>query len=268
VISVTSLGSGSSGNAFVVQTQQTVLFLDCGVGIRTIKKAMSQTPLDGRDAGLIISHEHADHIRALRVFEQLPQVQVAGSNGTLDALGRESKWLGWPLQERHTLGDLAVTLIPVEHDAAEPCGFLIESPQTTIAVITDLGIETAPVREAIQEADLLVIESNYDEAMLQSSTYPAHLKRRIRGPLGHLGNQNCAELLAGGLTTKTRRVWLAHLSENNNRPGIAEETIRRALFNQLPANAIRALPRRDLQDLFAEPPDLIDPIQTALPLGR
>lgn len=127
------------------------------------------------------------------------------------------------------IGRLSITPVSVSHDASEPVGFVIEDGDARVAVFTDLGEPNGDVATAIRGARLVVLESNYDETMLQNGPYPIHLKRRIRGPRGHLANHDCARLLSERINADTTDIWLAHLSKNNNRPQVARSTTQVAL---------------------------------------
>ena len=220
---VTSFGSGSNGNAFLVQSGTTSLLIDAGVPIRLLRSGLKQAGVDdGQLTAALISHEHIDHVRSLPQLLRYQTAPFLATGGTIRALRTTN--VGWSRitpAESFAVEALTVTPIGVSHDAEEPVGFLIQERDVRVAIFTDLGEANTDVCSALSGAALIVLESNYDERMLQAGPYPAHLKRRIRGPLGHLGNHACAELLAGHAGKQTSDVWLAHLSEKNNRPDIA-----------------------------------------------
>ncbi len=142
-----------------------------------------------------------------------------------------------------SIDSLAVTPIGVSHDAEEPVGFLFQDGNTRVAIFTDLGEPNADVAAAMAGASLVVLESNYDEEMLRCGPYPVHLKRRIRGPLGHLANSACAGLLEQTIDGQTTDVWLAHLSEKNNRPSIARAVTETTLKSSQKSIHVVTLPR-------------------------
>jgi phosphoribosyl 1,2-cyclic phosphodiesterase len=151
-----------------------------------------------------------------------------------------------------SLANFEVTAIQVSHDAAQPCGFLLRCDGTAVTVLTDLGCASAAAAEAIAESDLVVLEANHDETMLRTGPYPIHLKRRIASDGGHLSNDSSAELLATALTGTTHlpTIWLAHLSETNNRPQLAKKTVQSRLLKcgwQLP---VESLPRRGFSGIW------------------
>jgi phosphoribosyl 1,2-cyclic phosphodiesterase len=223
---VTSFGSGSNGNAFLVQSGTTSLLIDAGVPIRLLRTGLMQAGVDdGMLTAALISHEHIDHVRSLPQLLRYQPVPYLATAGTIRALRTtDADWSRIAPSESFALDDLTVTPITVSHDAEEPVGFLIQEGDVRAAIFTDLGEPNGDVCSALSSAMLVVLESNYDEQMLQSGPYPSHLKRRIRGPLGHLGNHTCADLLANHIGERTADVWLAHLSEKNNRPDIARAT--------------------------------------------
>ncbi|MBX6342174.1 MAG: MBL fold metallo-hydrolase, partial [Thermomicrobiaceae bacterium] len=171
---------------------------------------------------------------------------ILGTEGTLASIEASPSW-SWERLTPHRpveIGDLRVRPIPVPHDAAEPVGFVVEDHECRVAIFTDLGHVPDGLDVVIQGADLVVFEANYDERMLASGRYPAHLKRRIRGPRGHLSNDACGAFLARTLTSSTTDVWLAHLSQNNNRPAVALGAVRGHLSSLPVRCAVTPLPRR------------------------
>jgi phosphoribosyl 1,2-cyclic phosphodiesterase len=214
-----SLGSGSSGNAFLLETQDQRILFDCGVGVRAIHRALVESDLP---LTIMISHEHTDHVRSLASVLKKRDCQVIATGGTLAAIGRKPGWQVVKCGSRVSSGGVTVSFIPVSHDAAEPAGFLIEAGEAQIALLTDLGSPSSDVLDAVASSDVVVLESNYDEGMLRRGRYPAHLKRRIRSAFGHLSNDDCAATLSQAVRSDATGVWLCHLSHNNNTPEAAE----------------------------------------------
>jgi phosphoribosyl 1,2-cyclic phosphodiesterase len=246
MLSVRSLGSGSSGNALIVDDGSTVVLVDCGVMLSAIATGLASLGRQIDDlSAVLVSHEHADHIRSLdRLIRK--GVPVVCTAGTASAAGlRPTGFERIDLGESRDVRSLAVTSIPVCHDALEPCGFLLQTGRATIAIVTDAGCASADMTTAMAAADLIVLESNHDERMLRRGPYPAPLKRRVLSNEGHLSNDSCADLLASTAkqTTKQPSVWLAHLSAVNNRPDLAvTTTVRRLLVNRHEWS-VEALPR-------------------------
>jgi phosphoribosyl 1,2-cyclic phosphodiesterase len=252
-VKLTSLGSGSSGNAFLLQTDEQTILLDCGVGARTIQKVLLGCTAPST---VILSHEHSDHVKSLKSVLRRHACEVVATPGTLGAIGHEAGWRNAQTGSRLDFGSVSISFVGVSHDAAEPCGFLLESADLRIAIVTDLGVVNTDVLDAISAADFVVLESNYDEGMLRSSHYPAHLKRRIRSEVGHLSNEDCAAALVHSLTSKTRAVWLSHLSHNNNTPVAAVATVREALMASGKDVPVTALARFDTSQIlpYSAPP--------------
>jgi phosphoribosyl 1,2-cyclic phosphodiesterase len=254
LLAVTSLGSGSAGNALLVRTTGAVLLVDCGVGVRRLLRALDAVGLTMADVdALLISHEHSDHIRELPRFV-MQGTTVLSTRGSARAanvptqLWEETR-AGHPVR----LGAVEIMAIPVCHDAADPCGFLIRSAAGSVTVVTDLGCPSPAAVEAIAESRLVVLEANHDEAMLRRGPYPPDLQRRILSDSGHLSNAGCADLLVRAIrgSTQPPTVWLAHLSETNNRPYLAKQTVQRRLAQVGLRLDLHALPRREINETWS-----------------
>lgn len=243
---LTCFGSGSDGNAMLVQSGGTSILLDAGVPIRRLQAGLAAA--GAGDVGLsaiLVSHEHHDHISALARLESLYICPRFCTEGTLRELAPSDRNLWETLLPEQTfkVGTIEITAIRVAHDAAEPVGYFFDDGETRAAIFTDLGETSEALIEPIRTSQIVVLEANYDEVMLARGRYPAHLKRRIRGPLGHLGNEDCAHFLSSHLTSATLDIWLAHLSQNNNRPSLARTAIVSQLSCEGCGIGVRALPR-------------------------
>lgn len=248
-VTVTSLGSGSSGNALLVQTSTATILVDCGVGVRKMTNALATSGkrLTDIDA-VLLSHEHVDHNRETGRLQRAGAT-IISTQGTASSSNLDPE-LALPLTDGGSVSfrGLDITGIRVAHDAAEPCGFLIRARGATICVFTDLGSVSGEVGEAVAEANLVVLEANHDEQMLRRGPYPVHLQRRILADTGHLSNTTSANLLATALRTarQTPTIWLAHLSETNNRPQLAVTAVTKRLAQGGLQLDIEALPRREI----------------------
>src|SRR5215212_9397631 len=260
LLAVTSLGSGSSGNALLVRTAEAALLVDCGVGVRRLQRALAAAGLSMADIdAVLISHEHSDHIQELPRFIRT-HTAILSTRGSARAANIPTRlWEETRGQQPVRLADVEVVAIPVCHDAADPCGFLIRSTSGSVTVVTDLGCSSPAAAEAIAESRLVVLEANHDEAILRRGPYPVHLQRRILSDSGHLSNASCAELLARAIqgSTQPPTVWLAHLSETNNRPHLAKQTVQRRLAQVGMRIDLHTLPRRDIYETWS--PDTAKP---------
>ena len=245
-LSVQSLGSGSSGNALLITAGSAVVLVDCGVAPRALETGLRAAGHRLVDVSVVLlTHEHVDHSRSV------PRLQGAGARvvatpGTAETAGIRRDLvdhisLGAALE----VGGMTVTALPVCHDAAEPCGYLMERKGVRIAVLTDLGCEDDALLEPLRSADLVVLEANHDTPMLRGGPYPLHLKRRVLSRSGHLSNDQCADLLSAAFASapRPRTVWLAHLSVTNTRPELARRTVARALARHDAVHPIVPLPR-------------------------
>jgi phosphoribosyl 1,2-cyclic phosphodiesterase len=254
LLAVTSLGSGSSGNALLVRTAEAVLLVDCGVGVRRLQRALAAVGLSMADIdAVLISHEHSDHIQELPRFIRQHTAVLSTRGSARAANVPPGVWEETRELQPVRLADVEVVAIPVCHDAADPCGFLIRSPAGSVTVVTDLGCAAPAVVEAIAESRLVVLEANHDEAMLRRGPYPEPLQRRILSDSGHLSNAACAELLAHAIrgSMEPPTVWLAHLSETNNRPQLAKQTVQRRLSQAGLLLDLHALPRREINETWS-----------------
>jgi phosphoribosyl 1,2-cyclic phosphodiesterase len=232
---VTVLGSGSRGNAVLVESGGSALLIDAGFSLKEIERRCT---LRGRDpsriCGIVLTHEHGDHSRGAARAARIWSVPVAGSAGTLDALrpGFGERVTCLPLQPVRAmkLGDWTLTAYPSAHDAREPSVIVAQDAGgRRIGVAYDVGSPTSALRHAMRGLDALIIESNHDEVMLRASAYPPSVRARIAGRAGHLSNAEASRLIADAAHAGLGLVVLAHLSERCNRADLALETTKAAL---------------------------------------
>ena len=232
-----SLGSGSSGNAAVVQgrdlTGTTHVLVDCGLGIRVLDKRLGLAGMlaDQIDA-IFITHEHGDHIGCARQLAWRERIPVWMSEGTYRSLGEPD--FGDLLRiardgEVIDVGCLRLRPFTVPHDAREPLQLTCTDGDVTFGVLTDLGHATAHVLERLGGCTTLLLECNHDRELLASGSYPPFLKRRVGGAWGHLANDDAAQIARAILPQGLRQVVAAHLSEQNNRPELARQALEAAL---------------------------------------
>lgn len=225
-----SLGSGSRGNALVVESGRTRLLLDCGFGPRDTAARLARAGLTPADlAGIVVTHEHSDHIAGVFKFAARYDLAVWMTHGTMSAAPRGRGEL--PAveiigsHESFQVGDLEVHPFPVPHDAREPVQFAFSDGRHRLGVLTDVGCSTAHIEHMLSGCNALVLECNHDPAMLESGLYPPLLKKRIAGRFGHLDNKAAASLLAALDISRLQHVVAAHLSEQNNRPELARAAL-------------------------------------------
>ncbi len=226
-----ALQSGSNGNSIYVEAGGVRLLVDAGIsGVQMA----SRLALRGIDAchidGLLISHDHADHVRSMGVYQRKFGIPVYVTERTILAARRRIR-LGLIEDVRcfasgstWTLGELTIETIPTPHDSADGVGFVFDDGRSRLGVLTDLGHVFSGLEEVLYSLDAVLLESNYDPQMLQDGPYPESLKQRIRGPAGHLSNGESAELLRDAFRGRLQWACLAHLSEQNNEPNLALRT--------------------------------------------
>ncbi len=231
-----SLASGSSGNSIYVGSSQTSLLVDAGINCKGICSALSGRGVDPTElSGILITHEHSDHVKGLDVFVKRYGTPVYMNEATWLRVRKNLKYadlLDIRLIEsdsRFTIGDIEVKSFRTPHDAVESMGFRLDTGKHVVSVFTDLGRAAESVLSKVSGSELIYIEANYDPEMLAGGPYPWVLKERIRGGLGHLSNLECGEAMLELLKKGTTRFVLSHLSEHNNYPELAELTISRYL---------------------------------------
>lgn len=231
-----SLASGSKGNCLVAQAGDTVLMLDCGLALRETERRLARLGLaPAQVSAVLVTHEHGDHGGRAFDFAAAHGVTVYLTYGTAEALRQEGKVLdGVKLQyvngtEKLALGELQVQPFTVPHDAREPVQYLLSDGAARLGVLTDIGASTVHVEQVLSGCEALVLECNYDAAMLAAGAYPKWLKERIAGPFGHLDNAQAERLLGALERSKLKHVIGAHLSQQNNRPELARAALARAL---------------------------------------
>lgn len=231
---VSVLASGSKGNAIFVELDGVRLLVDAGISATRIKRGLMEQGVDaGELDGILVTHEHTDHVNGLPMLSKWYHLPIFTRSGTMEHMVCREKI---PMECFHAIeGDFQVgrvKIVPfnIPHDAADPVGYRIEGSETCV-VATDLGFVTSSVQAALEGADVMVLEANHDPGMLRQGSYPWPLKRRILSNRGHLANSDAAWALAR-LHRRPRKVFLAHLSEENNRPELAQETVQSILARQ------------------------------------
>lgn len=229
-----SLGSGSRGNALLIEAGTTRLLLDCGFGPREIAAKLGRIGLSPDSlSGILVTHEHSDHVAGAFKLASRYRLRVWMTHGTFLATPQgRGEAPAVELIDSHqpfTVGDLEVHPFPVPHDAREPVQFVFSDGRHRLGVVTDLGSSTPHVERMLSGCNALVLECNHDGDMLQRGSYPPHLKRRIAGRFGHLENATSAKLLAALDTRNLQHLVAAHLSQQNNTPALVRKALARAL---------------------------------------
>lgn len=229
-----SLGSGSEGNALIVQVNQTTVMLDCGFGLAETELRLARVGLAPADIdAILVTHEHSDHIGGVARFARKHQVPVWLTHGTAkfldDCAIDASRLNNVDPHARFSVGDIEITPYLVPHDAYEPVQYVFSDGCARLGVLTDTGTITAHIEASLSACDALVLECNHDLDMLMGGPYPASLKKRVSGRFGHLDNLAAAALLRNIDCTKLKHVLAAHLSKQNNRPELAQAALSAAL---------------------------------------
>lgn len=230
-----SIASGSSGNCIYVGTDTTHLLVDTGISRKKIEEGLGALELSLRDIdGILITHEHADHISGLGVVVRKQEIPIYATRGTIQRI-RESGSLGAipdelfqevREEERFTIKDILVSPMQISHDAAQPVAYRFRHDRKQIGIITDLGTYNDYTVECLKGMDAVLIEANHDVRMLETGPYPYYLKQRILGSRGHLSNELSGRLLSRILHDDLKAVVLGHLSKENNLAELAYETVR------------------------------------------
>lgn len=230
-----SIASGSSGNCTYVGSETTHLLVDIGISGKKAENGLNELGLTGRDVdGILLTHEHADHVAGLGVFARKYDVPIYATKGTIEAV-KKMKQMGDVdpslfceicADQKFTIKDLAVNPMKISHDAAQPVAYRIAYGSKRVGICTDLGVYTDYTVECLKGMDALLIEANHDVNMLQVGPYPYYLKQRILGDRGHLSNENSGKLLCRILHDGLQSIILGHLSKENNLPELAYEAVR------------------------------------------
>ena len=235
MLELCSIASGSSGNCICVGSDKTHLLIDAGISGKRIELGLNQMDLKTSEiSGILVTHEHIDHIAGLGVLARCYGIPMYTTAGTMDAIlhtksvGKIEESLFEVIEptEDFCIGDLTIKPIPISHDAKEPVAYKISQGQKKVAVVTDLGTYDKTLINELQGLDALFLEANHDVNMLQMGKYPYLLKRRILGDKGHLSNERSGQLLGELLHDGFQSVILGHLSKENNYEKLAYEAVR------------------------------------------
>ena len=227
-----SLYSGSSGNSLLVETENTKLLIDAGVSSKKIETALTNLNIDPNTInGILITHEHTDHVQGLGTFAKKFDLPVYVNQKTLDAMPKQKEKIAEKniknirIEEKFEIRDLKIKPFAIPHDAANPCGFNIIKDDKKISIATDIGHMTNGILKNLEDSIFVLLESNYDPEVLKFSRYPYILKSRIAGPNGHLPNDMAGKTIAHLLQSGLKQATLGHLSKESNFPELAYKTV-------------------------------------------
>ena len=227
-----SLYSGSSGNSLFVESENTKLLVDAGVSSKKIEEALANLEIDPTSIdGILITHEHSDHVQGLGTFAKKFNLPVFVNEKTLDAMPKQKEKISekniklFNINEKFEIGDLKVKPFSIPHDAANPCGFNIFKDDKKISIATDIGHMTNGILKNLEDSIFIMLESNYDPEVLKYSKYPYQLKTRIAGPDGHLSNELAGKTISYLLNSGLKQAVLGHLSKQSNFPELAYKTV-------------------------------------------
>ena len=251
---IISVGSSSSGNSYIIKAGDHTVILDVGLPAKRIRAALEESEIAPEDVeAVMITHEHTDHVKSVRAISRLCcNAKFYASRGTIESAsnfqylddarihilsaGDTVTLSNSDEDNSENYNDITISAFTLSHDAAEPLGFAVISDEQKLAVVTDTGIVTDEIYDAVSDADILVFEANHDLNMLMYGEYPYPLKMRIKGDFGHLSNEYAGEVLARMLAEtfdqnerKKRKIMLAHLSFHNNAPIFARQTVEETL---------------------------------------
>lgn len=233
-VGITILGSGSGGNAIAIHSARETLLIDAGFSAREVRRRLEASGIDEKNVrAVLVTHEHSDHVKGLRVLAEQLAVPIYANRGTAEVLRSRDTKLGklviFAPGSPFSVGEFLVEPFTIPHDAYDPVAFVVKHGPVKLGIATDLGHVNHLVSHQLQACDALVIESNHDLEMLRNADRSWSLKQRIIGRHGHLSNEAGLDLLRQVLHERTRHIVLAHASRECNDYGLVETGLRRCL---------------------------------------
>ncbi len=223
-----SLGSGSRGNAMLVEQGNTCVLVDCGFSMKETEARLAKLGSSAEAiSAVLVTHEHGDHINGVGALARKYAIPVWATGGTFaaDRLGVRIEKKRICSHSTFSIGDIEVQPFPVPHDAREPCQFVFGNGDKRLGLLTDVGSRTPHLETQLSACDALVLECNHDVTLLANGEYPPSLKRRVGGDQGHLSNVQAADILSRIDTSKLTQLVAAHLSEKHNTPALAQAAL-------------------------------------------
>lgn len=226
------LASGSTGNAFYIESDQEKLLVDAGLSGKQMDRLLGEIQVNPSSlSGILVTHEHSDHIKGLGIIARKYKLPIYANAKTWKAMENSigsislDQKFHFNMEEIKTFGDIDVESFGVSHDAAEPMFFTFRQNGKKVALVTDLGYVSERIKKTVEDADAYIFEANHDVGMLRMGRYPWNVKRRILGDNGHVSNEDCGLALGDIISNRTKRIYLAHLSQDNNMKDLARMSV-------------------------------------------
>lgn len=234
-----SLYSGSSGNCLFVESDNTKLLIDAGVSLKKIEEGLNSLDISPSSLdGILVTHEHSDHIKSLGNLSKKFNLPVFANAETFDAMPKEKDKIAeqnirnFIVNEKFCINDIEINPFSIPHDAANPCGFNLTCNGKKISIATDIGHMTKEILETLEGSKFVLLESNYDTEVLKCTKYPFYLKQRIAGPNGHLSNSMAGKVINHLIKCDLQTAILGHLSKESNFPALAYQTVADEIISQ------------------------------------
>lgn len=230
------LASGSTGNAFYIESEKEKLLVDAGLSGKQMDKLLSEVCVDPTNlTGILVTHEHSDHIKGLGIIARKYNLPIYANEktwkameGSIGKIALDQKF-HFKMEEVKTFSDMDIESFGVSHDAAEPMFYTFHHDNKKVALVTDLGYVSERIKKTVENANAYIFEANHDVGMLRMGRYPWNVKRRILGDSGHVSNEDSGLALYDIIGNQTKRIYLAHLSQDNNMKDLARMSVSNVL---------------------------------------
>ncbi|MFC3041073.1 MBL fold metallo-hydrolase [Virgibacillus xinjiangensis] len=226
------LASGSTGNAFYIESEKEKILVDAGLSGKQMDRLFTEVQVDPSElSGILVTHEHSDHIKGLGILARKYNLPIYANENTWKAMENSIGKLSidqkfhFGMEQVKTFSDMEVESFGVSHDAAEPMFYTFRHDGKKVALVTDLGYVSERIKKTVEDADAYIFEANHDVEMLRMGRYPWNVKRRILGDSGHVSNEDCGLALTDIISNRTKRIYLAHLSQDNNMKDLARMSV-------------------------------------------
>ncbi len=226
------LASGSTGNAFYIESEKERILVDAGLSGKQMDRLFHAVHVDpAKLTGILVTHEHSDHIKGLGIIARKYNLPIYANEKTWQAMEKSIGKLSldqkfhFDMEEVKTFQDMDIESFGVSHDAAQPMFYTFRHDGKKVAIVTDLGYVSERIKKTVEDADAYIFEANHDVDMLRMGRYPWNVKRRILGDSGHVSNEDSGLALADIISNRTKRIYLAHLSMDNNMKDLARMSV-------------------------------------------